>query len=68
MTAIEAPRLRSRAPWADVRFLLGLVLVIVSIAGVWFVVAAARQTAPVFAATRTIVPGETVSVDDVQVV
>lgn len=68
MTAIEAPRLRSRAPWADVRFLLGLVLVIVSIAGVWFVVAAARQTAPVFAATRTIVPGETVSADDVQVV
>lgn len=68
MTAIEVPRLRPRAPWTDVRFLLGLLLVVVSIAGVWFVVAAARQTVPVFAATRTIVPGEVVAADDVQVV
>ena len=64
----QALRSRSRAPWTDVRFLLGLLLVVVSIAGVWFVVAAARQTAPVFAATRTIVPGEVVAADDLQVV
>ena len=61
-------RPRPRAFWADVRFLLGIALVIVSIAGVWFVVAAARQTAPVFAAARTIVPGQAVDADDLRVV
>ena len=34
----------------------------------WFVVSASRQTAPVFAATRTIIPGETVARDDVRLV
>lgn len=41
---------------------------VVSVAGVWFVISASRQTAPVFAAGRTIVPGETVSGDDLRVV
>ncbi|MGB4776870.1 SAF domain-containing protein [Microbacterium sp.] len=61
-------RPRPRAFWADVRFLLGIALVVVSVAGVWFVVAAARQTAPVFAAARTITPGQAVDADDLRVV
>lgn len=68
MSSPTAARPRARAFWADARFLLGIVLVIASVAGVWFVVAAARQTAPVFAAQSTIVAGEPVSADDLQVV
>lgn len=59
---------RPRAFWADIRFLLGVVLVIASIVGVWLVVDAARQTVPVLAAARTIVPGETLRADDLRVV
>ncbi len=68
MTAPETVPARPRAFWADLRFVLGIVLIIASIAGVWFVVAAARQTVPVFAATRTIVPGEEVQAGALQVV
>lgn len=68
MTAHEPPRRRARALWSDVRFFLGIVLIVASVAGVWFVVAAARQTVPVFAAARTIVPGEALSGDAVRVV
>ncbi|WP_121060099.1 SAF domain-containing protein [Microbacterium telephonicum] len=68
MTAVETVRPRARAFWADTRFVLGIVLIVASIAGVWAVVAAARTTVPVFAATRTIVPGEAVSGDDLRVV
>lgn len=68
MTAVEMARPRPRAFWSDARFLLGIVLIIVSIAGVWLVVSAARQTVPVFAAARTIVPGEEVSAGDLRVV
>ena len=68
MTALEPTRGRPRAFWADARFLLGIVLVVASVAGVWFVVSASRQTVPVFAAARTIVPGQPVAADDVRVV
>ena len=68
MTALEPVRPRPRAFWGDARFLLGILLVIASVAGVWFVVAASRQTAPAFAANRTIVPGEAISGDDVRLV
>jgi hypothetical protein len=68
MTTPETVRPAPRAFWADVRFLLGIVLIIASVAGVWLVVASARQTAPVFAAARTIVPGQTVTADDLRVV
>lgn len=61
-------RPRPRAFWADLRFLLGIALIVVSVAGVWFVVAAARQTAPVFAAATTLLPGETVESADLRVV
>lgn len=68
MTALDTVRPRSRAFWGDARFLLGILLVVVSVAGVWFVVAASRQTVPAFAANRTIVPGEAISSDDVRLV
>ena len=61
-------RPRSRAFWADLRFLLGIALIVVSVAGVWFVVAAARQTVPVFAAATTLLPGQPVEADDLRVV
>jgi hypothetical protein len=54
--------------WADARFVIGLVLVAASIAGVWFVVGAARQTVPVLAASGTLVPGQTITAADVAVV
>jgi hypothetical protein len=59
---------RRRAFWGDPRFFIGILLILASIAGVWFVVAAARQTVPVFAADRTIVVGETVTADELRVV
>jgi hypothetical protein len=68
MTALESPRRRPRAFWSDARFLLGIVLIAASVAGVWFVVTMARQTTPVFAAAHTIVPGQALSADDLRVV
>lgn len=68
MSTVDATRPSRRAPWADIRFVLGIVLVVASVAGVWFVVTGARQTIPVFAAARTIVPGEVVTDADVRVV
>lgn len=59
---------RPRAFWADLRFLLGIALIVVSVLGVWLVVAGARQTTPVLAAARTIVGGETLDADDLRVV
>ncbi|WP_345751157.1 SAF domain-containing protein [Microbacterium rhizophilus] len=57
-----------RAFWADARFVIGVVLVAASIAGVWFVVGAARQTVPVLAAAGTLVPGQAITAADVTVV
>lgn len=68
MTALESARPRPRAFWGDARFLLGIVLIVASVAGVWFVVAAARQTAPVFAAARTIVAGQALTEADLRLV
>lgn len=68
MTLADPPRQRPRPFWSDTRFLLGVLLVAASVAGVWLVVSAARQTVPALAAARTIVPGEIVSGDDLRVV
>jgi hypothetical protein len=68
MTALEPPRRRPRAFWSDARFFLGLVLIAASVAGVWFVVSIARQTTPVLAAARTIVPGQVLAAGDLRVV
>ncbi|HAJ17812.1 MAG TPA: hypothetical protein DCL57_06900, partial [Microbacterium sp.] len=59
----------SRRPaWADLRFLVGVVLVLASVGGVWFIVSSARQTEPVYVAVRAIVPGEPVAAADLAVV
>jgi hypothetical protein len=68
MTAATDVRTPRRAPWGDARFLLGILLIAASVAGVWFVVSAARQTAPVYAAVHTLVPGQTIAADDVRTV
>lgn len=57
-----------RAFWGDVRFLIGIALVILSIVGVWLIVASARQTTPVLQANRTISQGEALVSDDFRVV
>lgn len=59
---------RRRVFWGDARFFIGIALIVASIAGVWFVVASSRQTIPVLAASRTIVPGETVTAAELRVV
>ncbi|WP_424935341.1 MULTISPECIES: hypothetical protein [Bacteria] len=51
---------RPRRLWGDVRFLIGIALIVAAVTGVWLVVSSARQTMPVLQATRTIVPGETI--------
>jgi hypothetical protein len=68
MTAIDPPRPRSRPFWGDARFLLGVLLVAVSVAGVWLVVSAARQTVPMLVAADTLVPGAPIAEGDVRVV
>ncbi|MDT0183282.1 SAF domain-containing protein [Microbacterium sp. ARD31] len=68
MTASAAVRSSRRPFWGDLRFLLGIALVVGSVAGVWLVVAASRQTEPVYAASRTIVPGEAVTAADLRTV
>jgi Flagellar basal body P-ring biosynthesis protein len=68
MSDHTSARPRPRAFWADIRFLVGVGLIAASIVGVWLVVTTARQTVPVFAAARTLVPGEVVDMDDLQVV
>ncbi|MFT4306553.1 MAG: SAF domain-containing protein [Microbacterium sp.] len=65
---LRTPRPHARSAWLDPRFLVGLVLVVASIAGVWLVVAGARQTTPALVAARTLVAGEAVSPGDVRVV
>lgn len=66
MTPAETVRNPRRAFWGDARFLLGILLIIASVAGVWFVVTAARQTVPAYAAVGTIVPGQSVAADDLR--
>ncbi|MGL3149890.1 SAF domain-containing protein [Microbacterium sp. A82] len=61
------PRAR-RAFWGDVRFLIGIALVILSIVGVWLIVSSARQTTPILQANRTITQGEALVSDDFRVV
>ncbi len=68
MSDTVTARPRPRGFWADLRFLLGIALIVFSVAGVWLVVAAARQTVPVFAAATTLVPGQRVDADDLRVV
>lgn len=61
------PRAR-RAFWGDIRFLIGIALVVLSVLGVWMIVSTARETTPVLQADRTIAQGEALASDDFRVV
>ncbi len=60
---------RLRAPsWRDSRLLVGVLLVLVSTVGGAVVVANADDRVPVYAAARSVVPGQQLTADDVAVV
>lgn len=61
MRFLSRPR---RAFRGDLRFLIGIALVIISITGVWFLIAASDDITPVLQTTRTITEGEVVTTDD----
>lgn len=65
MASAKSSRSGRRPFWADLRFALGIVLVIVSVAGVAFVVSAASRTDSVYAARSTLVPGQEITARDV---
>lgn len=66
---LSAPARRPRRVfWSDARFFIGITLIAASVAGVWWVVATARQTVPVLSAATTIVPGQAITADDLVVV
>lgn len=59
-----ARRLR-RPGWRDTRLLVGLLLVLLSIAGGVRLVSEVDETTPVYAATRPLLPGQEVGAEDV---
>jgi sulfur carrier protein ThiS len=62
-----ARRLRQPS-WRDVRLLVGLALVLVSVVAGALVVSAADRTSPTYAASRALTPGESVAAADLVVV
>lgn len=65
---MATPSRPRRAFWGDARFLIGIVLVALSIGGVWFIVSASDDATPVLQASRTITKGETLTSADFRVV
>lgn len=65
MSTLSRPR---RAFWGDIRFLIGIGLVALSVTGVWLILSASEDTQPVLQANRTIVRGEALVSGDFQVV
>jgi hypothetical protein len=64
---VSAPTTKRRRRFrtaVDIRMIVGVGLVVASIAGVWAVVASADDSVPVYAAGSTIVAGDTVGPDD----
>lgn len=59
---------RPRAVWFDPRFAIGLSLVFVSVAGVWWLVSATDHTVAVYAARSTLVAGEAAAVSELRLV
>lgn len=68
MTAADASRRPRRAFWGDARFFLGVLLIVASVAGVWFVVSAGRETSPAYAAAHALVPGQPITSADLRTV
>lgn len=61
----SSPARRARPAWFDLRLVIGLVLVAVSVAGVAWVVQQARITTPVLVAAGALVPGQQLTAADV---
>lgn len=61
------PRLR-RPSWKDPRLLLGVVILLVSVAGVVTLVSSQDRTVPVYAAARSLGAGEELTTDDLRIV
>lgn len=62
-TGVAARRLR-RPGWRDWRLVVGLLLVVLSVAGGARLVAELDRTVPVYAATRPLLPGQEVAAED----
>lgn len=62
----QAPSRRSRAFWVDARFLIGILLVIVSVVAVVGIVASADRTIEVYAAPAALAPGDRVSASSLE--
>lgn len=58
----------ARRTWMDPRLVIGVALVFASVAGVWLVVQSSARTEVAWAATRTLLPGETIAAGDVETV
>lgn len=61
------PRSRSRI-WVDPRFLVGVLLVVASVTGVWWLVTTSSRTVPVYAASETLTPGTRLDRSSLQVI
>ncbi|WP_035254231.1 SAF domain-containing protein [Agrococcus lahaulensis] len=55
----------ARRTWMDPRLVIGVALVLASLAGVWLVVQQSARSDRAWAATRTLLPGETIAAGDV---
>ncbi|GAA1172625.1 flagellar biosynthesis protein FlgA [Nesterenkonia xinjiangensis] len=66
-TEDTAERLR-RPSWKDLRLIVGVLIVVASVAGVVALVAAQDRTVPVYAADRTLAVGEPVDIANLRVV
>ncbi len=56
----------ARRTWMDPRLVIGVALVLASLAGVWMVVQQSARTEPAWSATRTLLPGDTIGAGDVE--
>ena len=66
-SVVAATDVRKKRFWFDPRFAIGLVLIVVSVAGTAFVVTAADSSVPVLAARAPLTPGQTITADDLVV-
>lgn len=62
--AIPVARRLRRPGWRDTRLLVGLLLVLLSVAGGVRLASSMDETTPVYAATRDLLPGQEVGADD----
>lgn len=65
---IESGERLRRPSWRDPRLIIGVLIVMVSVAGVVALVSSQDRTAPVYAADRTLAVGESLDVESLRVV